>query len=213
MRISSDELRAAADRLLPPKIKLVVCIYDPDGFSAARRTITRMDRQQIINRIGEGYRFIDKIPQTEKEVINCLALASGAEAEDGTAWVETIKEYRQRQEKELREECGQLAGEICARYKVKANTFAFIRAAVKHYKGISKSERHFRDDGEMRAERWAEAMHNGCRDAYFEDNDYASSRIAEADSDLRKLMRYLHRYCPLLMARYKELRLKRKQKQ
>lgn len=152
-------------------------------------------------------------PKDLKEVYADVAEQNGADSEWGTSYVLTVKQAREAEETELRGKAESIAAMICSKYKVKGGTLKFIHACYKHYGRIVEGERHFRDDPERRMERMAECMFSGAgRETFFEDNDYSSSQMAEANESLGTVMTYLERFSPLLVTRYREVMKQRKAK-
>ncbi len=153
-------------------------------------------------------------PSSLKEVLSDVAEQNGGDHEGGTTYVLTMKQAREAEEKELRGKAESIAAMICSKYKVQGGTLKFINACYKHYGRIVESERNFRDDPERRMERMADCMFSGAGSAtFFEDNDYSSSQISEANESLDTVMEYLGRFSPLLVTRYREIVAKRKAKE
>jgi hypothetical protein len=115
--------------------------------------------------------------------------------------VYTLGDWKKNKEEELRARIEPMVAEICREYNVKPNSLAMISAVYKHYNSIMRSEREFRDNPEIRAERYAMC---GNRESFYADNDYASTLISEASSGLEDVLSYLHKHCPLLMAKWRE---------
>ena len=227
--ISIETYRTHIERILPEKTSCyLTTVYYRDvdneycetGNNVHTERLTRSDilEQVSANYDNEGLILRNRdshkpcLPHSLSDLYEIIAYHNGSESDGGTAFVESPKVYRKRTEKEERRACEELAGEICRRYKVKPDSIDFIHAARKHYRRIINSERHFRDDPEMRAERYGRCMANGCRDSFFEDNDYSSGLIHDASDKLARLLSYLRKHCPLLMAQYKEQQLRKRRR-
>lgn len=230
--VSLETYMKWVDRIVPPKAVLYVTTYEyedrgaydyDDNYRGPRRPqAERLDRDGILCCLStqyeneglelygtKGYR-----PPTKfSDVIGLVYIAYGGESEWGTANVELPKDHKKRVKEQMRLECEDLAGQICRSYDVKMGTIEFVKALKKHYGRIIKSERHFRDDPEMRAERYATCVMGGAgRDAFYEDNDYAGEKMYEAREAASKLLKYMYTYCPLIMCDYEEAKKRRKRK-
>lgn len=158
----------------------------------------------------DGDKYVTRNPQTEAEILEYVRLALGGDEDYIQVVMFTPKQYYAWKREELEKRCAPLAADICSRYNVKPNSLAFIGAVKRHYGRVVEKERRFRDDPEVRAERYACCMLNGNTSGFFEDNDYASSLISAAQDEQEVLMEYLYKYFPLLMARYEESKLRKR---
>lgn len=214
-------LMKKAAQLVDRKCKLVLVVgwYDYESGSGGEKT-TELSRTDILEEVRQGFLVYKsllhtnretgayRLPDTLQELYYYIAINHGAEEGNGVS-VCTMQEYRQRKRDEEYQKAEREAAFIAGKYHVKAGTLAFVRAAQRHYRRIIERERHFRDDGESRMERWAEAMYAGNRDGFWSDNDYAGEKIGEAQDGHRLVMKWLHRKCPLLMAQIKERKLRK----
>jgi hypothetical protein len=215
--MTTDEYKIHIDKVVPAKAKCFVTTVDyadsaDDFLEVGNPKIKKLDRAAILNCLMESYAMwgLVQLPTNMAEVFEVIAQQHGAGDGWGNVRVETPKQHRQKQEAKEREVCEHMAAAICTQYRTKPNSLDFIRKVVKHYKSLARGEREFRDNPEIRAERMARCAAEGNILSFYKDNDYASSKIYEAQNGFRRLWRYLHRHCPLLMAQYKERRLRRK---
>lgn len=196
--------------------------YD-DNYSGPRAPrAKRLGRKAILMAVSDHYQNEGLVlwgttgvrpPRDMKDIAYIVALANGAESEWGTAWVETPQIHKKNVKEELKKKYEGVAGMIAQKYNVKAGSLKFVVAAKRHYKRIVESERRFRDDPEIRMERWAAATMGGAgRDNYFKDNDYSSSLSAQARDELGGLMDFMSKYFPLTMLEYEERQRARKKK-
>ncbi len=157
----------------------------------------------------EDIEYLGGLPTDFAGVLKWVDL--GNESDWSTTRLMTLKDFNRDEEERERKACEGMAAQIVAKYKVKLTSLAFIAAVHRHYGRIADSERRFRTDPEVRMERWARASSMGNSEGFWSDNDYSSSLQHRAEEDRDRLIRYLHRYCPLLMARWEERRAARRQ--
>ena len=58
------------------------------------------------------------------------------------------------------------------------------------------------NSGERRAERYATCAASGCRDSFWEDNDYENGKFDAAQDKLYDILNYIQEHLPLLWAKY-----------
>lgn len=218
-----DSFKAHIKTLVKEDTRVVFVRYEEpyDGYGDWNGPyITKMGPKRIVKAAVEEFSNRHKfyihrnpdgtcrLPVTQSEVLDYVALNQGQECEGIHVSMYDKKGWAEYEEKKLREEAEPVVAMICQKYNVKPSSLAMVKALHRHYKGIQDSERDFRDNPERRAERWMDASYSDSTEGFWEDNDYASTQIVDADDKLQTAMRYLHRYCPLLMARWDEKRKK-----
>lgn len=227
---SINEYRTHLRSLVPADTRMYLCTVshaydDPEfGYCEPVETNKKISGRTIINaaielykHYGSTHRDTDnkpRLPATREEVYSDALeeLTGGGEWCHGDLL--TPEEYKKQEEEEKRHKAESAAATICQLYNVKGGTLRFVHALYKHYNKIIKSEQRFRDDPEIRAERYATCMYGGAgRHAFYEDNDYATSQINIAINQLNLVVEYLQKYCPLLISRYRERIAARKNKE
>jgi len=214
-------LLKAAAKLVDRKTTFVLVVhwyeYESDRSGEKRRELSRAD---ILEEVRQGFRTYNtllhtdkvtgqpRLPLTLQELYYYVAINHGSDEGNGVD-ICTKREYKKRQQEQEYQKAEEAAAFIANQYNVKAGSLAFVRAAKKHYSRIVRSERRFRDDPEVRAERYGCALANGSTAGFWDDNDYAGERIAEAVNGHRLVLKWLHRNCPLLMAKLAERKLRR----
>ena len=230
----ASEYLAICGKLIPDNLKLVeVAVSYPDddpefGYQEGGQTVHKIgkaelmevlretaieyskreildEEENIVDGTMESWYTSDRTPKILQDVLN--AYEEAREHDCGRSTLMTVKEYKKRKEAKEREKYQSLASEIAQQYNVKVDTIEFVRAVKRHYARLCSSERDYRENPESRMERYA------CYDDkqnYYRDNDYSSGLEYGYQQDCRGLLRYLYRYCPLLMAQYKEAKLRRK---
>ena len=203
--------------IIPDDISLVVNVvcfdddYDDDygyGYSSNRNreSVDYLDKDKIIAKIERELsrsKFLEE-PMDYDGVIECLRYSFEGDGDYASAYIFTKKEYEENQVKKEMNEAEEIAARICRTYNVKPNTMDFVHAVVSHYSDIMDAEDDYRNNDEMRMERYA-GYDN--KDNFFTDNDYSSSVESRASEDLEKVLGWLNRNCPLLMAKYEEMKL------
>ena len=207
--------RTTAKLLVPENAKYVVQVFyfpDEPGDEGSVK-VEKLGPKGLVNRAVSAYREDGAGEEPPKDLSGVLGWVSAHYEGDGTwcsARLATLKDYRKAEEERERSACERLAAEIVSKYKVKPNSLAFIAAVHKHYDRIADAERHFREDGESRMERWGRASMNGNSEGFWSDQDYSSSLEHAARDKKERLLRYCQKYLPLLMARWEERKLRRK---
>lgn len=221
--VSIETYEKWVNNIVPQKCSLYLSTvsYDDDGPGASKPRTIRLSRTDIIDQLKQDYKesglnltgktYKVRPPKNMGDIRYLITQFNGADSEWGTAWVEDKKEHKERVRKQEKAACENIAGLISQKYNVKVGTVNFITAAKKHYKSIIDSERHFRDDPECRAERYAMCVMGGAgRDSFYEDNDYSSSQISNSLESINRLLNYISKYHPLAMLEYREKCLAKK---
>lgn len=213
-----EAFRGVVEALVPADAKYVVrqVWYPYDHDEEAQYAKKKLGRKSLVKAAVSAYAATEAEDAesigTPKDLAGVLTWVEAAYEETCDRYsLVTLKQHRQEEEERERKACEGLAARICGKYNVKANSLAFISAVHRHYGEIERSERHFRTDPEMRMERWGRASMNGNSQGFWEDNDYSSSLENRAQEDRERLLRYCHRYLPLLMARWQERQERRRQ--
>jgi len=204
--------------LIPNDAELVVwsVVYpDPSdddyycGHGADYSKYDHLDKQKIIDIISDVFRASKRMydfeePESFNDLKSIVKYYYEGDGDYCSAAVYTKKEFLKKKEEEDFAYCSKVAAEICRKYNVKPNTLDFVHALVSHYKDIADSEDDYRNNPEVRMERYAGYDD---KDNFYLDNDYSSSIESKALEDLDRTIEWLHRNCPLLMAKYEEWRL------
>lgn len=122
-------------------------------------------------------------------------------------YLKTAEVHEKIMEEQRRKNLEQSAKHFAASNKVKVGTFEFIRAVERAIQKLAyRSERW--NDGETRMEEWAACMYSGAgRETYFDDLNYVNGQLGGERDDLEGIMDWLQSECPLLMAKYEEMKL------
>ena len=218
---SVKSFREVVRALVPDDAKYVVQVWyfpDPEDGPGGEGSVKahKLKKNGLVKTAVAGYKEdgnqSDPLPTSLNDVLEWV----NSHFEGDGSWcnvrILTLKDYRKKEEERERKACESLAAEIMARYGVKLNSLAFIAAVHRHYGRIAEAERHFREDGESKMERWGRASMNGNTEGYWSDQDYSSTLEHRARDSQERLMNYLNKYCPLLMARWQERQERRKKK-
>lgn len=201
--------------IIPDDISLVVNIvcfdddYDDDDYGCSsgrnRESVNYLDKNEVLAKVERAVSWykLDE-PTNYNDVIKCLRYSFEGDGDCASAYIFTKKEYERHEAEKNMKEANEIASRICRTYNVKPNTMDFVHAVVSHYNDIMDAEDNYRNNDEMRMERYA-GYDN--KDNFFTDNDYSSSVESRASEDLEKVLGWLNRNCPLLMAKYEEMKL------
>lgn len=222
---SAEQVRAFRELvkgLIPDDAKYVALIHwypDPEDGPGGEctRQVDKLGPNRLRKTAVEVYKgsseeeieWVGGLPTDFAGVMKWVGLAY--ENYEANVRLMTLKDFNRAEEERERRACESMAAQVVARYGVRPNSLAFVAAVHRHYGQIAESERRFRTDPEVRMERWGRASMNGNSQGFWEDNDYSSSLQHRAERDRDRLIRYLHRYCPLLMARWQERQERRRQ--
>lgn len=118
-----------------------------------------------------------------------------------------IDEHKKVVAEHRRKELEQYAGAFASESGYKVGTFEFIRA-IEQALGRIRHKRERWNDSETRMEEWAAHRYAGnSAETYYDDLNFENGRFASATDHLREIMEWLETECPLLMAKYEEMKL------
>lgn len=225
MPIGLIAFEANIAQIVPAKIRRIAVVVtyggrDEEGFDYSERVkIHKLDRDTIIKLAVDAYEdaglnsykpdYEYRNPRTLEEVLDFVRYHYEGDGEYCGCRIMKPSDFRKEKEAKERTACEAIAAHICSVHKVAPGTVEFIRAARKHYKKTTDAERDYRTNPEIRMERYA-AYDDKAN--FFNDNDYSSGIERSARAEYARLLRYLRKYTPLLMAQYKEWKLARKKK-
>lgn len=118
----------------------------------------------------------------------------------------TRADYDKKRAEERRKELEGVAKRFAADNGIMIGTFDFIRKVEEAIYGVALRQRDF-NSGEQRAERYAACMFAGCRESFWSDNDFENDRFSSRRDNLEGILEWLREECPLLMAKYEEMKL------
>jgi hypothetical protein len=113
----------------------------------------------------------------------------------------TVKKYKEEKRRREKAEVEELAAQIAKGKPL--SSVAFIREAIRHFNCIVQQEQRYRNDPEVRMERYGAYDY---KENFWKDNDYSASLEHDATMKLRKLLRYIKKYHPLTWLEYQEQR-------
>lgn len=149
-------------------------------------------------RDDRGWEFV-KGAQTSKEVERGM-MDYLFEGEFFTS-IESEEKGRERIEEREREEIERTAAAFAAKSKTRAGSKDFIRALKRALLDLEERTENF-VSGEGRAERAMDARY--CGTDFWADEDYISGQICERGEELDRVMAWLTKNCPLLVASVEE---------
>jgi len=197
----SKAFRLACKDLVPADAKYVAVIWVP----GERTQVEKLGPKRIVRLACQAFkRWQGRLPETLGQVLGWVQTWYDAETRgsDCQASILPYATWKEEENERERRACEKLAARIVQQYNVKPNTMEFISAVYQHYETIMQKEYRFQHDPEVRAERWAEASFQGCSSSFWEDNDYSAGIHLNASEELERLIRYLHRTFPLLVAKW-----------
>lgn len=128
----------------------------------------------------------------------------------GIIGIYTEEQYKEEKQEERRKELEVLAGELARKNKVRLDSFEFIRLVEEKIEEVEYQQKSW-NNPERRMEEWAACRYAGVgQDVYFDDLNFENSRYNERQGTYRDILAWLGENCPLLMAKYKEEKLKKK---
>lgn len=228
-------VRGHLTAILPPKIILVTIVgymYDEDDYRPRySESVNRIDWERIATMIFDDvvnednacrnsdghyrYRDIWTLPKLLecKNYKDVMGLIEGMlENRDVVrSSVLTPKQYRKMEEEKEFNECEKIAEEFAAANNLKLGTMEFLAAVDKAVNGTRARREQYNSD-EARMEEWADHYHSGAAHAYWENRDYTNGEFSGRLDDLAQCYRYIEKKFPLLMMKYKEAKLQRRNK-
>jgi hypothetical protein len=168
---------------------------------------------ELVNELVECHEKFDRF-YTDPQIPDTLEKAKQLIDDRYSEWNRllffgTEKQHQKYAAEEKRRHIEPEAKALAAQYNVRLDSFEFLKALQKEQRKID----HRREDWnnpEYKMERYARCSMMGNTEGYYSDNDYTSGEFNSAEDTLRDIWEYLESECPLLMASYREKRLKRK---
>lgn len=179
--------------------------YDSNTMETFRKTLTV---EQVARELTEG-RWYETGSLDAVGTLDALRDAYGEVVNDGGSHLCSLRTAEEEEEaaaEQNRVRLDGLARDFARRTGCAVGTFEFIRA-VEQALGQTRRESEAWNSGERRMEEWAAHSYAGSKDGYFDDLNFVNGRLWGRAGDLRDILDWLRAECPLLMAKYEEMKL------
>lgn len=110
-------------------------------------------------------------------------------------------DYLEKQAETARKNLETAAANFARKHKTGGVNVLFIQKVYEELENQKQDQSDW-NSGERRAERYAICAASGCRDSFWEDNDYENSKFDASQDKLYDILNYIQEHLPLLWAKY-----------